>query len=207
MIKRKEKIILLTISVLFFNWTLTINDNFKLDFRVEKRNLFSRKLTLKAYCSCRPNVTIHEHKDLENFYQIDGYYIFFQSNSNKLKDKFNFENENIYVNPRFTCDLDKVLTHGPRKKVLGYTYYGKNKGYIELIGLIAKQAKRLYPDWVIRIYYDSSIDKTVICNYECKHDNVYFCNVNRMPYKNETGIDFFTSIVLNDLAFIHGMMW
>ena len=108
-----------------------------------------------------------------------------------------------------------MLTHGPNKKVMGFTLYGKNLGYSSLFDLIAQQAKILFPDWIIRIYYDDTIDKSVICNLECKYDTIYFCHVNKIPFNNANNIDLFKtnhdsnikSLISNDLSHVHGMMW
>jgi len=216
--KCQNSIIFLILIILFINWSLNTKHTYnKLGFKKEKHQPFSKQITLKSYCACRPDVKILNHEIIGNFYKKDDYYIIFESNAkaidqNILREYFGLS-ENFYINPHFTCDLDKIFTHGPHKKVLGYTYYGKNKGYITLLELIANQAKLLYPEWIIRIYYDSSIDKTVICDFECKYDNVYFCDVNRIPYRNETGKDLIKLAKnpkkshLNDLSFIHGMMW
>ena len=88
----------------------------------------SSYLTLKSYCSCRPNVSLERHDTFDNVYKKNDYYLIFDQSSNdklKLKKKYGLDNEKVFSNPRFTCDLDRVLSHGPNKKVLGYAYYGK----------------------------------------------------------------------------------
>ena len=177
------------------------------------------KVTLSPFCSCRKSVLIEKHVLFSNVYKKDDYYILFEtSKTNTLNDFLaeqpGLDKEKIFVNPRFTCDLDKVFTHGPNKKVLGYAYYG-NAGYGKLIEYITNQAKELYPDWIIRVYYDKTIDKSMICDLECRYENIYFCDVNKIPFKYQTGIDFFKAkedahlknLIENDLAHVHGMMW
>jgi len=85
-------------------------------------------LSIKSYCSCRPNLSLQRHDTFDNVYKKNDYYLIFDQSSNDkqtLKKKYGLDNEKVFSNPRFTCDLDRVLSHGPNKKVLGYAYYGK----------------------------------------------------------------------------------
>jgi hypothetical protein len=87
-------------------------------------------LILNSYCSCRPNQRLEKHDTFENVYKKDDYYIIFERNGNendqkRIKEKYGLGKEKVYLNPHFTCDLDRVFSHGPNAKVIGYSYYGK----------------------------------------------------------------------------------
>ena len=181
---------------------------------------FSNKIYLNSYCKCRPKVSIERHNIFENVYKKDDYYIIFENGEEKktvtqLLEKNLLQKERVFINPRFTCDLNHVLSHGPNKKVIGYSLYGTHVGYSRLFGFIAQQAKVLFPDWIIRVYYDDTIDKSIICQLECNYDTIHFCHVNKIPFKNTTNIDLFSnnldsaskSMISNDLSHVHGMMW
>ena len=88
------------------------------------------RITLNSYCSCRPNVSLERHDSFDNIYKKDDYYIVFDKNNKaydakQIKERYGIGKEKVFLNPRFTCDLDRVLSHGPNVKVLGYAYYGK----------------------------------------------------------------------------------
>ena len=181
-----------------------------------------KKVYFESYCQCRRRVFVEQHPVFKSFYRKDDYYILFESDIEKktLKaiGKQNvIHDKKIFVNPRFTCDLNHVLTHGPNVKVLSFSLYGQHKGYNYLIETIVKTAQKLYPDWIIRIYYDNSIDKSIICNLECKYESIYFCNVNYIPFKYINNIDLFNmdqdkstlrkDETSNNLTYVNGMKW
>ena len=75
--------------------------------------------------------------------------------------------------------------------------------------------KNNYPGWFVRVHYDSSIDKSIICELECLsyldddknnsnngtnklYDIVDFCNIEKMP------IDFHKTW---NASYMHGMKW
>jgi hypothetical protein len=82
------------------------------------------------------------------------------------------------------------MRRGNHQKVIGYSIYGKDPLYYKYLELIARTAKKYYPDWTIRFYHDDSINKSIICELECLKnkdsylDNVDFCNVNEIPLVN-----------------------
>lgn len=105
-----------------------------------------------------------------------------------------------------TCNLYNTLRRGPHQKVIGYSLYGKNPRYYNELKKIVKQAKKQYPDWIIRINHDDSINSSVICELECLKndnneyfDNVDFCNIHKIP-KNSV------NVILN-ANYTHKMMW
>jgi hypothetical protein len=141
-------------------------------------------LKLQSQCVCRKE-TIFVEK-LENSHRIwKGPKI----NKNFYETKVDFKS--------ITCDLYNAFRRGPKQKVIGISLYGTDDRYYKSLRVIAKQAAQHYPEWVMRIYYDNTIKKSVICEIECLTgddgkplDNIDFCYVNNipngLPSKNET---------------------
>jgi hypothetical protein len=80
--------------------------------------------------------------------------------------------------------------------------------YYNFVNLV-KTASKLHPDWILRVYYDKSIDLTIKCKIEClKHDqntnklldNVDFCSAHAIPVKQ-------TFDKTWDASYMHAMMW
>lgn len=137
---------------------------------------------LKSNCDCK--VQTVQLKDYQNFYEIK------IDNIKKYelsKSKFNLG--------AITCDLYNVLRRGPNQKIISYSLYGINEFYYDRLKILIKQAKELYPEWIIRIHYDNSINLNVICELECfknnetneYFNNVDFCDMNRLPYGSQIG--------------------
>ncbi|CAF0712424.1 unnamed protein product [Brachionus calyciflorus] len=101
----------------------------------------------------------------------------------------------------FTCDLYKSLKRGPKQKIVSFSLYGNNELYYNYITNLTSLIKKFYPDHVMRIYHDHSIDVSFKCDLECANSHVEFCNIEKM------------SLNLNDynkvlnLSYIHAMMW
>jgi hypothetical protein len=132
------------------------------------------------------------------------YDIYLYDEENNIK-KFYYSLSNFeYENAKITCDRYSVLRRGRNQKVISYSLFGTNKFYYEKLKEITKEAKKVYPDWLIRIYYDYSIDKSIICDIECEnYDNSDFCNINQL---NRNLIDNNDESLLN-ANYIHKMMW
>jgi len=178
------------------------------------------KVYLNSYCKCRKRVFVEQHKFFENFYRKGEYYFLFENDvENKTLNAINkyqiLQKRQFFLNPRFTCDLNHVFDHGPNVKVLSFSLYGQRIGYSYLLENIVNQARSLYKGWMIRIYYNNSINKTIICDLECKYDNVFFCNVNHVPIKYQSNINMLkldekgmrTIAISNNLSYVNGMMW
>ena len=123
------------------------------------------------------------------------YSIGLKLNNNKYRVSKIFNNsiENfLYEIPKdilesslFTCDKFTSFKRGPFQKVISYSLYGKNEKFYKNIGKIIESASKYFPDWSIRIYYDSSIHKHTICQFECQENVnklkiVDFCNVEEL---------------------------
>jgi hypothetical protein len=131
--------------------------------------------SLRSECECRHSDRIEIKENIEdNSYRVN------LKGSRMIDYKIGIEELKSAV---FTCDLFKSLRRGPNSKVFSFSLYGRNRFYYDLIKDIAYLVKKLFPDWIIRINHDSSIDKSIICEMEClNYDNIDFCNVEKLPY-------------------------
>lgn len=135
-------------------------------------------IKLKSNCECNKEqrLTVEKRK---NIYKIK---------SNKI----NYElTTNEFEQSSFQCDLYNSLKRGKNQKVISYTLYGTNKRYYNLTKKLSQLVKQLYPGWLMRIYYDNSINSSIICEIECQKDydghfiaNTDFCNINKLPTRN-----------------------
>ena len=102
----------------------------------------------------------------------------------------------------FTCELFSALRRGKKQKVISYSIFGNNSFYYSKLETIGKQVKEFYPDWSIRVYYDNSTEKSIICQNECSpEDNIDFCNVNSIKLSLKEGSN------CSDLSYILPRMW
>ena len=125
---------------------------------------------------------------------------------NKFKDKYQItveKNRSILLEYEIgveafkklmlSCDLFSSLRRGFNQNIIGFSLFGKNKFYYDLLETNILAAKRHYPDWNIRVYHDDSIDKSEICKQQCLVDkktnemlnNLDYCNVNNVINENE----------------------
>jgi hypothetical protein len=113
------------------------------------------------------------------------------------------------MNRALTCDPYKVLRRGFNQKVIGYSLYGTKTSYYDKLKNISRQIDELYPGWLMRVYYDGSINKEIICEIECLIDqdelidNSDFCNVHSLSL---TLGDFIRNSSLN-ANYTHAMKW
>lgn len=168
-------------------------------FKQNQRNFESVHSRYESSCSCRPNpIDFIKNNDFYEVYFID------LSNKNSSK-KYDYRiSTKEFESSIFTCDMYNVLKRGPNVKVLSYSLYGKNRFYYDFLPDLVRLIKKRYHDWFVRVYYDSSIDKSIICQIECLreenilYDNVDFCNIERLPYD--------TTKTWN-ASYMHGMTW
>jgi hypothetical protein len=67
----------------------------------------------------------------------------------------------------------------------------------------------MYPEWIMRVHYDSSIDKSIICEIECQKDpktgqlldNADFCDINNLHLESTS------QKKTLDAFYIHAMAW
>jgi hypothetical protein len=151
-------------------------------------------IELKPNCECtnetRTNL-IHLKKDQNNIII-------------KMKNNFNY---NISVNQLeesfFTCDLYSTFEHGPHQKVISYSLYnvnGNTNVYLKDLIQIINTIRVVYPGWIVRVYHDSTVNKSLICQLQCKYERlVNFCDIQNLP------LNFYN--LKWSAKFMHAMTW
>ena len=141
--------------------------------KISQRPAIPVEIQLNSTCECRRNDTVSVSLIGNTVYNV-------KTNSGS-------QNYQITESLSMMCDKYKLLRRGMAQKVISFSLYGTQRLYYEYLVKNIRAAKLLYPDWLIRIYHDSSIDDSIICQLEClKHnnqllDNVDFCNVYNLP--------------------------
>ena len=161
-------------------------------------------LVLTYFNLNRPREPSYEHFILRNFHQNENE----DANLIRLESKCPCRKEVLYVEDirkkMFTCDLFNTIRRGKGQKVVSYSLYGSDPLYYSEIKTISKQVAKHYPGWIMRIYYDKSINQSIICDYECLKDEVTgkytnICNINEIPFGNP--------VKTWDAQYMHSMKW
>lgn len=195
-VKYKKKILLI-LAILLFCLRNEIYFYFYSKFWFEKDFVFKHepkifyKLSLNSPCFCRPEIRIEKNLNNYDIYKNESY-----SYSIKV---------NSFTSIQLTCELYSSIYRGPSTRVISFSLYGKNKFYSNLLKKLVEQIKKMYPNWLIRIYHDESIDKNLKCEMEClwneKENNFYdivdFCNVEQIA----------DGLEKINLSYMHAMSW
>jgi hypothetical protein len=156
------------------------------DLRNESHNKINlpNHLILNSHCACvTDKVEVNRFK---SDYQIKVK----QNKSILLEYEISVEAFKLLT---FSCDLYSSLRRGFNQNIISFSLFGSNKFYYSLLEANVKAAKRLYPDWVIRVYHDNSINRSEMCKHQCLTDktnnillnNIDYCNVNNLIYQNK----------------------
>lgn len=173
-------LILATILIVLFVTSRSFFIYYSLLFSIQKPflNILNEAelLELKSDCSCRKTrLIVYKNKNI----------IYVNSSKDTFSSFFvpySFSNLNSKLE-KINCDLYNVLLRGPKQKVIGLSLYGNEPYYSTELRTISEQAKKYYPGWVLRIHYDDSIDRSIICQLEClDNNNIDFCYVEKIPY-------------------------
>ena len=164
----------------------------KIIFNSELKNLH-----LISECDCRRNETIR----------------FVYSKTGLVDIKSSRDQSALYTlkpdainSLRLTCDLYNSFRRGPNLKVVSYSLYGNKSLYVRYLPILSVAVKEMYPDWIIRVYHDNSINEKTKCELECLNDsknlpinNIDFCNINKIP-----AIGLFETW---NAGYLHAMKW
>ena len=203
--QKKTKLFIVFFIIILLAGNISINFDFfirfyytlfydydKIHLNIEKSSfeLNGQQLKLKSECDCKnrfDTVIITKKDKIFEFSRNNDQNIMF-----KLTAK-EFESDIL------TCDLYRTLRRGKNQKVIGLSLYGQGNMFKEALFSLIEQAKTLYKGWTIRVYHDN--DKQLdICEYECHHDNIDFCDITQLPM----GLKMDQSWSANH---IHSMMW
>ena len=167
------------------------------EFQNNKKYLSSNDIILESKCKCKKDENIIIKLTDDDIYRII---------NNKTKKEYEI-NKLEFDKSIFTCDLYNVLRRGPKTKIISFALYGKSDFYYRFLKDLIKIINKLYPNWLIRVYYDSSINKSIICELECfKNElNEYYdladlCDIEQLP------IDLSEKNTW-DASYMHGMTW
>lgn len=210
----KFSIILVLVGFLFIDvynvYLSETTDGSKSTTRLEQETLSDQPssddqeiLSLQSECQCRKHQVVSVLKNKKrstvsvNLFNTD-------TSTNKMIFRMT---ERGFNSARFLCDPYKVLRRGLGQKVIAFSLYGRDKAYYNKLTEIARQIRQLYgPEWFMRVYYDSSIDRSIICQLECETavlDIVDFCSIENLFMS-------FDHYVRNEsfsVSYAHGMSW
>lgn len=136
-------------------------------------------------CSCkRPSLVVIP--DLNFFGYVKVYELLGEISDENIRIRLLYKlTKDEYSKAMLMCNAYTSLRRGKNQKVIAYSLFGKHKGYYLKMRNLTKQIHRFYPDWFIRVYYDDTIDKSIICEHECLSvndgqiiDNLDFCDAN-----------------------------
>lgn len=111
-----------------------------------------------------------KYSDIYNVYKLD---------SKLEKKEFYYRlTELEYLNYTFTCNLYASLRQGKGQRVISISLFGQSELYYAKLKAIIETIRKIYPpEWTIRIYYDNSVSKSIICDLECYETNALdFCH-------------------------------
>jgi len=189
---KKEKTILFLLIFIIIILIINYNDS---KYKPEKNIQFE----LDYECKCKQynnyNITLRKLND--SHYQV----LQMNNESKEILKTFIFEK-----NHTLTCNKHSVLNRGTNQKIISFSLYDKNPFYSNKLTELSRLIKKMYPNWLIRIYHDNTILKSVKCEIECLKDendnfidNTDFCNIKELPVS-----------LLNEQTWsvsIHKMMW
>jgi hypothetical protein len=148
---------------------------------------------LKSECNCKnnPNIYIFKQKEQDN-------YLIKLTHMNQTLRKYVITNDE-FNNLNKTCNSYSILKRGLSQKVIGFSLYGKKRLYYDKLASITSEVKHFYPGWLIRIYFDSTIDRSIICEIECnENNNADFCYVEKVKMRlNEIKLSY-------NFSYVHG---
>lgn len=118
---------------------------------------------------------------------------------NNVKKKLLYEISKDDVGYSYmSCGYYHSLRRGKSQKVVSVSLFGKIANYTNQLKVLVDQVKRYYPGWILRVFHDNSVDKSIICQFECSYEMVDFCNVNELNTNKNTKLE---------ISKYNGMYW
>jgi hypothetical protein len=174
-----------------------IADNPNFEYKGNDTYLVSPRIK----CSCQTNELIRINRPYagSNHYQVS---LVNETEKTPIVTRlfnlsqFEFENWNT------TCDLYSVFRRGNNQKVVAFSLFGRDEFYYNNLKKLTRQVRELYPGWILRIYYDSTVDQSVICDLQCEHESIVeFCDAERLQFRINEPNDLYNA------SLMHKMMW
>jgi hypothetical protein len=76
---------------------------------------------------------------------------------------------------------------GSHQRIISISMYGPKENAIFALNAslnflyeLINDMKKIYPDWILRVYHDATIKDDIICPIECAHNHVDFCNASAL---------------------------
>ena len=145
----------------------------------EKVNVVEKKpesVTYKSDCSCREDELVTVMKPNSETFHV--------SVTKNQKEVRNYNiSAKISDSMYNICGKLETFRRGLNLKVITYSQSDTKTINYDRIKMLSKQIKQFYPGWLMRVYHNSSLDRSKQCEVEClKDDNgqlldvVDFCN-------------------------------
>jgi hypothetical protein len=166
-------------------------------------------LQITSDCACHRHLHYLIETTVHNELKV---HVIKNKSSNTIIQSTTVLNKTAFNELNFTCSLYSVLKRGAQQRVISFSLYGKENRYYVKLKDIVQQIKHFYPNWLVRIYHDDSIDPNIKCEIECLFDsknnsrlldNVDFCNINEIPMSYAR----FRRKKSLKADYIHSMMW
>lgn len=133
----------------------------------------------KQFCECKIDGIIGVEKSINQEYKVT----ILNNTIGSRTLLYSLKEENL-ANLSLTCDSYRNLRRGPGQKVISLSFVKNDQVNFNNLKLLAQTVKKLYPDWVIRVYHNGSLSSDEICNLECADDeqmrfmhNMDFCDI------------------------------
>lgn len=178
-----------SILIVMFTYYAYRYYDFEFVYEPSTSNLFKTKnfsiissFRLIPKCLCqKETILIREYKDYFN--------IMIENQLDSLYFSYNLSRQ-FFNSLTVTCDLYKVLRRGVNQKIISYSIQSDVEDHHlkYILKTNIKRAKRLYPNWVVRVYHKGSLSPNEECELECLRmknrellDNTDICDVTRLP--------------------------
>lgn len=138
--------------------------------------IFNSSSYVMSNCSCskRPLIAIvpdWKSSRLFNVYELIDNNDYAQVDLDSIRMRLLYQlTEDEYANVQLMCNIYSSLRRGKHQKVISYSLFGKKAAYYHKLTNLTRQVRELFPGWIMRIYYDDTIDSSIICDLECETD-------------------------------------
>lgn len=169
----------------------------KLRFNDNENETLDRNDLFRPHCDCLKE-EIQIVRSTHDVFIVNRYRL--SGESRQVVRSYELTYDDLAPESTFTCDIYNEFKRGKHQKVVSYSLYGNDSKYYDNLGDLARLVKKFYPDFVVRIHYDNTVNKSVRCWLECNFDNVDFC------YMNELKLGYSNHLKMN-LSYMHKMVW
>ena len=76
---------------------------------------------------------------------------------------------------------------GAHQKIIAISMYGPKENVlfnlndsVNFLHELIFDMNKIYPNWILRVYHDQSLNDDLICSIECSYHNVDFCNASQL---------------------------